>query len=457
MSAPMKRFTQDGEKGDINNEKRSTTHDSDFKRDAFVTWSIKNNFQMSDKVSVKREGSCAQYGMVATEEIQEGEVLFQIPRSCLITPDTCAIADCLKKDAESIQGSSGWAPLLIALLYEYNNPQSHWRPYLDLVPDFKELDLPMFWPSDERKDLLQGTGVDEAVTKDLANIEKEFKEVVLPFVKKHKDKFSQVCENVEFYKKMVAFVMAYSFTEHAQQEEEDDDDEEDSGNPPPMMVPMADILNHIAKNNAHLNFEKEALKMVAVKDIKKGEEVYNTYGELANLHLLHMYGFAEEYPNNHWDTVTVAVSDIIEASKQLNFNTGDLLNKKIQLINEMFGSDANVVVGIDGVLEEQEMKTVLKICCEESKEVLNELIDDGWESDDEDTSLEFKCLTSLPDSWRSVLCRCAELGLQKYRTTLTEDQEKLKSSMLSSRQRYSLYTAFGQKQILQKMIDAYEV
>ena len=46
----------------------------------------------------------------------------------------------------SIQGTSGWAPLLIALMYEYNNPDSVWRPYLDLVPDFDELDLPMFWP-----------------------------------------------------------------------------------------------------------------------------------------------------------------------------------------------------------------------------------------------------------------------------------------------------------------------
>ncbi|XP_060592491.1 N-lysine methyltransferase setd6-like [Ruditapes philippinarum] len=392
--------------------------------------------------------------MMATEDIHEGEVLFQIPRSCLISPDTCAISNCLKKEVECIQGSSGWVPLLIALMYEYNNPTSHWRPYLDLVPDFKELDLPMFWPSAERKDLLEGTGVDEAVTKDLTNIEKEFKDVVLPFVRKHKNKFSQVCEDLEFYKKMVAFVMAYSFTEHAQQEEDDDEEEEDSGNPPPMMVPMADILNHIAKNNAHLNFEKEALKMVAVKDIKKGEEVYNTYGELANLHLLHMYGFAEEYPNNHWDSVTVLVTDIIEASKQLKFNTADLLKKKTDLINDMFGNDANVVVGVDGVLEEQEMKTLLKICCEESEDALEELTDDGWESDDEDISLEFKCFNSLPDNWKSVLQKCSELSLQKYSTTLTEDEEKLKSPLLSTRQKYSLYTAYGQKQILQKLIDS---
>ena len=36
---------------------------------------------------------------------------------------------------------------------------------------------------------------------------------------------------------------------------------------------------------------------------RQGEEVFNTYGELSNSHLLHMYGFAEQYPNNHYDEV----------------------------------------------------------------------------------------------------------------------------------------------------------
>ena len=35
------------------------------------------------------------------------------------------------------------------------------------------------------------------------------------------------------------------------------------------MVPMADALNHIAKNNAKLKFGKESLKMVACQSIRK--------------------------------------------------------------------------------------------------------------------------------------------------------------------------------------------
>jgi hypothetical protein len=35
----------------------------------------------------------------------------------------------------------------------------------------------------------------------------------------------------------------------------------------------------------------------------QGEEVFNTYGELANWQLLHMYGFSEQHADNHYDAV----------------------------------------------------------------------------------------------------------------------------------------------------------
>ena len=49
-------------------------------------------------------------------------------------------------ESGSLTSASGWVPLLVAMLHEYTNPTSQWRPYMDLVPDFDELDLPMFWP-----------------------------------------------------------------------------------------------------------------------------------------------------------------------------------------------------------------------------------------------------------------------------------------------------------------------
>ena len=49
---------------------------------------------------------------------------------------------------------------------------------------------------------------------------------------------------------------------------------------------MADVLNHVASNNAHLEFGEEELKMVAIKTIPTGCQIYNTYGQLSNCQLL---------------------------------------------------------------------------------------------------------------------------------------------------------------------------
>ena len=46
---------------------------------------------------------------------------------------------------EELKSNSGWVPLLLSLMFEYTNNDSLWRPYLDLCPDFNELDQPMFW------------------------------------------------------------------------------------------------------------------------------------------------------------------------------------------------------------------------------------------------------------------------------------------------------------------------
>ena len=68
---------------------------------------------------------------------------------------------------------------------------------------------------------------------------------------------------------MVAFVLAYSFTEPPPPVDDDDDEDEEATPSPPMMVAMADILNHVAKNNAGLRFGKDSLKMVSTKKITK--------------------------------------------------------------------------------------------------------------------------------------------------------------------------------------------
>lgn len=207
-----------------------------------------------------------------------------------------------------------------------------------------------YWYREEREKLLTGTGVVEAVNRDIKKILKEFQTVVSPYLKKHKgtirwsftDLFlnntpfhpecvysdlkqavledsshhkkkliyfekaelwlesihgtiywneihfiiyiqdylkwivftctwSESCDDLELYKRMVSYVMAYSFTEPPKDDDSEDfgEEEEEEEKSTIYMVPMADMLNHIANNNAHLSFKPDCLEMVATKDIKK--------------------------------------------------------------------------------------------------------------------------------------------------------------------------------------------
>lgn len=115
--------------------------------------------------------------------------------------------------------------------------------------------------------------------------------------------------------------MAYSFHDEKDGEDEeqedadtDKEDEEDEETPPKellAMVPMADMLNHkTGYNNARLFHEADCLRMKAIKDIREGEQIYNTYGDLCNADLLRKYGFADE--NNPFDLCELNGGQVID-------------------------------------------------------------------------------------------------------------------------------------------------
>lgn len=62
----------------------------------------------------------------------------------------------------------------------------------------------------------------------------------------------------DVYKKMVAFVMSYSFTDEGA-------DLFDTT----VMVPFVDLLNHSSCHHVELTFHPSCLKLMAVRDIQK--------------------------------------------------------------------------------------------------------------------------------------------------------------------------------------------
>ncbi|KAM9121895.1 N-lysine methyltransferase SETD6 isoform 1-T1 [Pangshura tecta] len=425
----------------------------------FLDWCEKVGLELSPKVYVSKEGTVSDYGLLAREDLQIGEVLFTVPRAALLSQHTTSIRSLLEKDQASLESQSGWVPLLLSLLHEYTASNSHWRPYFSLWPDFSSLDHPMFWPEEERVRLLQGTGILEAVDKDLANIQLEYTSIILPFMESHLDLFDPKLHTPELYRRLVAFVMAYSFQEPL--DEEDEDEKEPN---PPMMVPMADILNHVANHNANLEYSLECLKMVTTQPISKGQEIFNTYGQMANWQLMHMYGFAEPYPGNTDDTADIQMVTVRRAALQ-----GASTEVERQLVSEqwdflcqleMVGEEGAFVIGWEEVLTEEELSMTLKVlgmAAEEFKEFKEH---EGWEDDTEDEesfTLSNETIPRLKASWKKLLHDSARLTLESYSSDLKAEQDLLSDKVaygkLTLREQQALQVRYGQKRILHQLLE----
>ncbi|KAJ8336618.1 hypothetical protein SKAU_G00378380 [Synaphobranchus kaupii] len=431
----------------------------------FLRWCKKVGLTLSNKAYLSKEGTVAAYGMLASGDIEEGEVIFSIPRTALLFQSTTKVKAVLEEGKASLESASGWVSLLMTLMWEYTSPESYWGPYLSLWPDLKVLDHPMFWSEEERVRLLQGTGIPEAVDTDLDNIHKEYSDIVLPFIRLHPDLWDPEKHTLELYKRLVAFVMAYSFQEPLL--EEDEDEKEPNF---PMMVPLADMLNHVSNHSAHLEFTPDLLKMVSVRRIKTGEEVFNTYGEMANWQLLHMYGFAEPYPSNSNDTADIPMSNVYKAAVQATQSKAEhrLLVEKWNLLcqMEMVGETGAFIFGQAGVLTVTELYNTLKVVCMPAEEFEEWKENEGWEEveeedDDEEEkmtrALSNEAMPQLAPGWKQLLHGSARFTLDSYRGGLRADKDLLENreayAQLSGRERHALQVRYGQKVVLNKLLE----
>ncbi|XP_018431390.1 PREDICTED: N-lysine methyltransferase setd6-like [Nanorana parkeri] len=124
---------------------------------------------------------------------------------------------------------------------------------------------------------------------------------------------------------------------------------------------------------------------------------------------------------------------------------------------EMVGEGA-FVFGYEEVLTDEELRTCLKVLCMSAEEFAEYKDNEGWEEDDEEEeTLTYQKVAGLPLSWRRILHSGAELAMKAYATDLHSDQRILDDSAhyakLSSRQKYSLQVRYGQKRILQRLME----
>ncbi|KAF9429741.1 hypothetical protein BGZ94_009640 [Podila epigama] len=313
----------------------------------FLAWLSANGATVADFIALHDySADGAGRGVVVLTDISKDQELFSIPRSLLLSPDTSALSQ--KMDLSSLQG---WNPLVMCLIYEDGlGVESTWKPYFDVLP--QKFSTPMFWSDNDLKELA-GTGVIDKVGK--AETETLFKEALWPLIQANPSLFLDrgYDHYLATFHRMGSLIMAYAFhdeiEEEDNEEDEDEDEEEKEGKVVVSMVPMADMLNHkTGHNNARLFHEKDRLRMVSIKPIKAGQQIYNTYGDLCNADLLRKYGFVDSV--NPFNIAEISGESVVEAC-----TAQDPVGKeeKIEWLVENDGLEEYIVVEADGEIPDE--------------------------------------------------------------------------------------------------------
>lgn len=337
----------------MTSEEANTNDEFTKQTQAFVQWLTESRgYKISPKVKVHDYRSQGQgRGLIAVEDIAEGEDLFTIPRDRVIAIDSDAEGSgaLVQRVPELADGTlDEWSALILYLMYHASKGEA-FKPYFDVIP--AHFSTPMFWDEGEAEQLLQGSTLVEKIGR--AEAEAGFRENILPVVEKYKDTvFDGVDVSVDAFHRVGSLIMSYSFDvdrikagssedkddENAKEEdqasadenedevpgdeeeheeliiEEEFSDDEDDDGPVKAMVPLADTLNaHSQLCNAHLEQEDDgSLAMRATAAIPAGGQIYNTYGDFPNSDLLRRYGYTE-LGGTASDLVEITVNDLVDA------------------------------------------------------------------------------------------------------------------------------------------------
>lgn len=262
----------------------AVTHD-------FEHWLLNSGVQVSPKIKIEDLRHLSQgRGLIATQDIEEDEVLFSIPRNVLLNIETGTLSGINNNREKLLTKYDHWEGLILTILYELSlGEQSKWTPYFKILPE--EFHSLMFW-NEEELNMLNPSLVLKRVGKDKA--EETFNKLI-PNALIDLD-IGHLNISLDLFHRVASTILSYSFDVERPDFNEDleDDEQVQYDGYYKSMVALADLLNADTNlANANLFYETDVLVMKSVKKILKNDQIYNTYGDHPNSELLRRYGYVE--------------------------------------------------------------------------------------------------------------------------------------------------------------------
>uniref|UniRef100_A0A1J3I3L7 N-lysine methyltransferase n=1 Tax=Noccaea caerulescens TaxID=107243 RepID=A0A1J3I3L7_NOCCA len=325
---------------------------------AFKRWMKANGVDCSEALNLVDDHSDG-VSVRAFVDLKEGDVVANISKTACLTIKTSGAREMI--ESADLDGSLG---LSVALMYERSlGEESPWSGYLQILP-FQE-DLPLVWSIDDFDSLLSGTELHKVVKEDHGLIHEDWEESIMPLTSSLPPNVDPDSFGTKAYLAAKSLIASRSFqiddyhgsgmvpladlfnhktgaedvhftaeSSHSESDTEADESDdadaanEDAGKDEPSSKSCSspeqsfeDVPGEITddqgkeeeeENSSVLQDDQSGLKMIMVKNVPAGAEVFNTYGLMGNAALLHRYGFTEL--DNPYDIVNIDLELVTEWS-----------------------------------------------------------------------------------------------------------------------------------------------
>ena len=283
-----------------------------------IEW-LRNNGAIFPDVEIKHYNERFR-GIVATRNIFKNKQIVKIPHKCIMTTFKAYESDIgleIKK--------SGWEPnsphtlLALMLLQEKLNPNSFWKPFIDILPPNYN-DFPQFYSNNELLQL-KGSFVLDMIQSRNLNLENEFKEMTIAI-----PDFCKKISLKDFIWARIAIVSRVFYIAYTKEKTTQG------------IVPMADMLNHSKNPGTRWTFvpEEDSFIIYSEKYIFKNIEIFDTYGPKCNSRYFVNYGFTLK-DNQEYNQGAIFIDPVKILNKYtMNENKLNLLKNMETTIDDSF-------------------------------------------------------------------------------------------------------------------------
>ena len=245
-------------------------------------------------------------GIIATDNIKKNDILIKIPKDFLITSEEAENnnKDLFTEEIKKELSSPSHCILSYFLLKEIEKGEkSKWYYYFQFLPK-SYLNFPIFY-TEKELNILEGTKFKKLINEKKEEIKKDYKILCQKIELFSQYSFEQFC-------KIRCIISSRLFGLIIKGKKND------------IIAPFADLLNHKRSRDTKWFFSENEnyFGIIALKNINKGFQVYDSYGRKSNLRYLLNYGFTIE--NNEDDDIQIQIS---LDSKCINFQ------QKINLVS----------------------------------------------------------------------------------------------------------------------------